>query len=1082
MPSLPLGQKVLLVLDQFEQWLHAKRNEENKELVQALRHCDGGRLLCIVMVRDDFWLAVSRFLAELEIELVQSKNMALVDLFDPRHAKKVLAAFGRAFGTLPERPAELPKAEEAFLDQAVSSLSQDSKVISVRLALFAEMVKGKPWTPATLKAVGGMEGVGINFLEETFAAPTAPPQHRIHQKAAQAVLSALLPQQGSDIKGQMHSHADLLEASGYAGRLRDFDALLRILDSELRLITPTDPEGFDFEKAGSTNAVAGERYYQLTHDYLVHSLRDWLTRKQKETRRGRAELLLADRAAVWNARPENRQLPSLPQWLSIRWWTRKKNWTPPQRKMMGKATSYQALRASVLTFVLLLMCWGLWEGLGYMNATAHVRELVAAETVDVERYLKEVAAYDRWAGPQLLQQAAESNSDLKARLHASLALALLHHDDSQLPYLRERMLAASPDELVVLRDLLHAKAVVLEPELWKVLGDGSQPRGRRFRAAGALAAYTPEDKRWQPIVRDVAEWLVRENPYYLRAWTQAFKPARLVLLEPLREVFHSTKSSETERTLATNLLADYAADQPQLMADLLMDADEKQFGELFPRFKENGDKGLLLLTGEIERKLPPNAKDDAKETLAKRQANAAVALLRMNQLAKIWPLLQHSPDPRVRSYLIHRLSLLGADAKAIVIQLEHEKEISIRRALILCLGEFAEKNFTLDERTSLLEKLQESYRTERDPGLHASVEWLLRRWKEEAWLKQVNNDWAKDKDGRQKRLDGIQQLVTKDKEQTPQWYVNSQGQTMVMIPAPVQFSMGSPPLEAGRSPNEEVHPQRIGRSFAIASTPVTVEQFRRFWKANPETQHTFNSGQAEGFLRKYSPEETCPIVIVSWYMAAEYCNWLSKEEGIPEEEWCYEPEMTDATALIASITCLMVSSSGPTSLLAASSLTPGRSASGKFGDGMGLKRDYLQRTGYRLPTEAEWEYACRARAITSRYYGESEALLGEYAWYQANGSDRTWPVGGKKPNDLGLFDMHGNVWNWCQNEFRPYQGRKFVEDKEGNLIVNDKHSRVLRGGSFSTLESNVRTASRNSDTPTNRFNINGFRPSRTFTP
>ena len=62
----------------------------------------------------------------------------------------------------------------------------------------------------------------------------------------------------------------------------------------------------------------GQRYYQLTHDYLVPSLRDWLTRKQKETRRGRAELLLADRAAVWNARPENRQLPSLLQWFQIR--------------------------------------------------------------------------------------------------------------------------------------------------------------------------------------------------------------------------------------------------------------------------------------------------------------------------------------------------------------------------------------------------------------------------------------------------------------------------------------------------------------------------------------------------------------------------------------------------------------------------------------------------------------------------------------------------------------------------------------------------------------------------------------------
>src|SRR5262249_51946978 len=67
--SLEAGHKVLLVLDQFEQWLHAKRTEENTELVQALRHCDGGRVQCVVMVRDDFWLAVSRFMQLLEIRI-----------------------------------------------------------------------------------------------------------------------------------------------------------------------------------------------------------------------------------------------------------------------------------------------------------------------------------------------------------------------------------------------------------------------------------------------------------------------------------------------------------------------------------------------------------------------------------------------------------------------------------------------------------------------------------------------------------------------------------------------------------------------------------------------------------------------------------------------------------------------------------------------------------------------------------------------------------------------------------------------------------------------------------------------------
>src|SRR5712692_9281592 len=105
------------------------------------------------------------------------------------------------------------------------------------------MMKGKSWTPAALKTVGGAEGVGVTFLEETFSAATAPPEHRVHQKAARAVLKALLPESGTDIKGHMRSHANLLAASGYASRPRDFEDLLRILDSEIRLITPTDPEG-----------------------------------------------------------------------------------------------------------------------------------------------------------------------------------------------------------------------------------------------------------------------------------------------------------------------------------------------------------------------------------------------------------------------------------------------------------------------------------------------------------------------------------------------------------------------------------------------------------------------------------------------------------------------------------------------------------------------------------------------------------------------------------------------------------------------------------------------------------------------
>ena len=123
-----------------------------------------------------------------------------------------------------------------------------------------------------MKEVGGTEGVGVTFLEETFSAATAPPEHRYHQKAARAVLKALLPEAGTDIKGHMRSYAELLEASGYGSRPKDFDDLIRILDSELRLITPTDPEGKDGDDDSASQAQPGQKYYQLTHDYLVHSL------------------------------------------------------------------------------------------------------------------------------------------------------------------------------------------------------------------------------------------------------------------------------------------------------------------------------------------------------------------------------------------------------------------------------------------------------------------------------------------------------------------------------------------------------------------------------------------------------------------------------------------------------------------------------------------------------------------------------------------------------------------------------------------------------------------------------------------
>src|SRR5262249_36565331 len=155
----------------------------------ALRQCDGLGLQALLLVRDDFWMATTRFLRALEIQLQEGQNAAPVELFDQKHAGFVLGELGRALSRIRDG-AIAPGSEQArFIEKAVAALSSaDGRVIPVRLALFAEMLRHRDWTTKTLRQLGGIEGIGEIFLEESFDARSAPIAHRMHKRAAQAVL------------------------------------------------------------------------------------------------------------------------------------------------------------------------------------------------------------------------------------------------------------------------------------------------------------------------------------------------------------------------------------------------------------------------------------------------------------------------------------------------------------------------------------------------------------------------------------------------------------------------------------------------------------------------------------------------------------------------------------------------------------------------------------------------------------------------------------------------------------------------------------------------------------------------------
>ncbi len=583
------------------------------------------------MVRDDFWMAATRFMRDLEFDLLTDRNVFAMDLFDSEHAQKVLGAFGTAYGKLPERERDRTRDQHAFLHQAVSELARDGKVVSVRLALFAEMVKGKPWTPATLREVGGTEGVGVTFLEETFNSPHANPKHRLHQKPAQAVLKALLPETGSEIKGQMRSEEELQRAATYTDHPREFADLIHILDGELRLITPTDPEGTDEggrmkdekgrtndEEPGQPSAGRGSvssfilhpssfRYYQLTHDYLVYSLRDWLTRKQRETRRGRAELRLAERAASWNAKPESRHLPSALEWANIRLLTRKKDWTVPQRKMMKRAGLVHGLRTLGLVMLVSLITWGGVEGYGRLRASALVESLKTANTTGVPALIEQLRGYRRWAGRPLSGFLSSTENDRDQHLRASLAnLALLPDDGSEADYLYDRLLSASPFELPVIWGILQKRHQGIDKRLWQLLDDPKSDPDKRFHAACALADAdsTRVEKSWDtvsPFITDRFLTAVIKNPGDYSPLIETLRPIRQHLLTPPALIFRNTERSESERTFATTILADYASDDPIRLAELLMVADKKAYVSLFPVAEKRAEQVLPVLQAELTR-------------------------------------------------------------------------------------------------------------------------------------------------------------------------------------------------------------------------------------------------------------------------------------------------------------------------------------------------------------------------------------------------------------------------------------------------------------------------------------------------